>query len=151
MRQLRHAQKNSTMRKQKVETTSLSDRNENQFAFDSGNQVKVRISMQQRHAAKNGVSCYQAVSRGTWRHARPSTSCIQVRGTACGFSRVGYDDHRQFAKHTVPTSKSIGAICSLQNFLQDGWRKPDRRSMFEGFGEQLDFDQTIAAQVRDPH
>ncbi len=45
---------------------SLPDRNENQFGFDSGNQVKVPISMRQRHAAKNGMSGYQAVIRGTW-------------------------------------------------------------------------------------
>jgi hypothetical protein len=35
--------------------------------------------------------------------------------------------------------------------MQDGGRKPDGRSMFESFDEQLDFDQIIAAQVPGPH
>jgi hypothetical protein len=64
----------------------LFDDNENQFGFDFGDQVKVPITMQKRHAAKNGVSGYQTVSRGTWRDARLSTSSVQVRCTARSFS-----------------------------------------------------------------
>ena len=73
--------------------------------------------MQKRHSAKNSVSCYQAVIRGTWRDARPSTSRVQLRGTARGFSRVGCDDHGQFAKHPVPAAEPIRAVCALQDFL----------------------------------
>jgi hypothetical protein len=130
---------------------SLSDRNENQFGFDSGNQVEVPITMQKRHAAKDRVRGNQTVIRRTWSDARPSTSRIQVRGTARGFSRVGCDDHRQFAKHPVPAAEPIRAVCALQDFLQDGGRKPDGCPLFEGFGQQLNFDQTVTAQVRDPH
>jgi hypothetical protein len=59
-----------------LSNASFADRNENQFWFDSRNQVKVPITMQQRHAAKNGMSGYQTVIRGTRSDARPSTSCV---------------------------------------------------------------------------
>ncbi len=101
--------------------------------------------MEKWHAAKNSVRCYQAVIRGTWSDARPSTSRVQVRCTARSLSGIGCDDHWQFAKHPIPTGEPIRAICSLQNFLQDGRRKPDGRSVFESFGEQLDFDQIVTA------
>jgi hypothetical protein len=68
-----------------------------------------------------------------------------VRCAARSLSGVGRDDHWQFAKHPIPTSEPIWAICSLQNFLQDRRRKPDGRSVFESFGEQLDFDQIVTA------
>ena len=119
--------------------------NKNEFRLDAGDQTKVPITMQKWHAAKNSVRCYQAVIRGTWSDARPSTSRVQVRCTARSLSGIGCDDHWQFAKHPIPTGEPIRAICSLQNFLQDGRRKPDGRSVFESFGEQLDFDQIVTA------
>jgi hypothetical protein len=33
------------------------------------------------------------------------------------------------------------------NFLKDRRRNPDGRSVFESFGEQLDFNQIVTAQV----
>ena len=101
--------------------------------------------MQKRHAAKNSVRCYQAVIRGTWSDTRPSTSRVQVRRAARSLAGVGCDDHWQFAKHPIPSSEPVRAICSLQNLLQDRRRKPDGLSVFEGFGEQLDFDQIVTA------
>lgn len=101
--------------------------------------------MQQWDAAENGVGRYQAVIRGTWCDARPSTARIQVSCPARGLSGVGCDDHWQFAKHSIPSVEPIRAIRSLQNFLEDRRREPDRLSMFESFGEQLDFDQIVAA------
>lgn len=101
--------------------------------------------MQQWDAAENGVRRYQAVIRGTWCNARPSTARIQVGRAARGLSGVWCDDHRQFAKHSVPSVEPIRAIRSLQNFLQDRRREPDRLSMFKSICEQLDFDQIVAA------
>jgi hypothetical protein len=57
----------------------LSDRNENQFGFDSGNQVKVPITMQKRHAAKDRVRGNQAVIRRTWSDARTTLSHTTIR------------------------------------------------------------------------
>ena len=101
--------------------------------------------MQQWDAAENGVRRYQAVIHGTWGNARPSTSRIQAGCAARDLSGVWCDDHWQFAKRPVPSIEPIRAIRSLQNFLQDRRRDPDRLSMFESSGEQLDFDQIVAA------
>ena len=101
--------------------------------------------MQKSYAAENSVRCDQAVIRGTWSDARPSTSRIQMSCAARSFSCVWRDDHWQFAKHPIPMGEPIRAVRSLQDFLQDRRRKPDGLSMFESFGEQLDFDQIITA------
>jgi hypothetical protein len=101
--------------------------------------------MQKWHAAKNSVRCYQAVIRGTWSHARPSTSRVQVRGTTRSLPTVGRSDHWQFPKRPIPTRKPIRAIRSLKNFLQNWRRKPHGLSMFESLGEPLDFDQIVTA------
>jgi hypothetical protein len=72
----------------------------------------------------------------------------------CGsrsLSGIGRDDHWQLTKDPIPTGEPIRAICPLQNFLKDRRRKPDGISVFESFGEQLDFDQIVTAQIRDPH
>ena len=101
--------------------------------------------MQKWDAAENGVRRYQAVIRGTWCNARPSTARIQMGCAARGLSGVWCDDHWQFAKHSVPSVEPIRAIRSLEHFLQDRRCEPDRLSVFESFGEQLDFDQIVAA------
>ena len=119
--------------------------NKNEFRLDAGDQTKVPITMQKWHAAKNSVSCYQAVIRGTWSDAGPSASRVQVRRTPRSLSGVGCDDHWQFAKHPIPTAEPIRAICSLENFLQDRRRKPDGCSVFESFGEQLHLGQIVTA------
>jgi len=68
-----------------------------------------------------------------------------VRRAARSLSGVGCDEHWQLAKHSVPTSEPISAICSMQNLLQYRRRKPDGLSMFESFGEQFNFDQIVTA------
>jgi hypothetical protein len=50
---------------------SLPRDDEHEFRLDAGNQTKIPITMQKRHAAKNSVRRYQAVIRGTWSHAPP--------------------------------------------------------------------------------
>jgi hypothetical protein len=69
--------------------------------------------MQKRHAANHSVRCYQAVIRGTWSDARPSTSRIQVRCAARCLSGIWCDDHWQLAKHPIPAGEPIRAICAL--------------------------------------
>jgi hypothetical protein len=101
--------------------------------------------MQKWYATEDSVRCNQAVIRGTWSDTHPSTSRIQVSCAARTLSCVWRDDHWQFAKHAIPMRESIKAIRSLQDLLQDRRRKPDRVSMFESFGEQLDFDQIVTA------
>ena len=101
--------------------------------------------MQKRHAANNGVRCYQAVIRGTWSDTCPSTTRVQVRRAARSLAGVGCDDHWQLAKHPIPTGEPIRAICALQNLLQDRRRKPDGLSMRESYGEQVNLDQIVTA------
>ena len=64
---------------------------------------------------------------------------------ARSLSGIGRDDHWQLAKYSMPMREAIRAICSLQDFLQDRRRKPDRLSVFESFGEPFDFEQIVAA------
>jgi hypothetical protein len=64
---------------------------------------------------------------------------------ARSLSRAWRNDHGQFAKYPIPSIESSGTICSLQNFLQDWRREPDRPSMIESSSKQFDFDQIVAA------
>ncbi len=65
--------------------------------------------------------------------------------SARGLSGIGRDDHWQFAEYSIPPREPIRASCSLQYFLQDRRRKPDRLSVFESVGEPFDFDVILAA------
>jgi len=62
-----------------------------------------------------------------------------------GVSGIWRDDHRQFAKQSIPTPEPIRAIRSLQDFLQDRRRKPDGFTSVESFGEPFDHNQIVTA------
>jgi hypothetical protein len=92
---------------------SLRHGNEHQFWFDAGNQFKVSITMQKRHARKNSVRRYQAVIRGSRSYACPSTSRVQMRGAARCFPSVWRVYHWQLAEDPIPSSESVRAIRAL--------------------------------------
>jgi len=90
---------------------------EHEFRLAAGNQIKISITMQKRHARENGVRRYQAVVRRSRCYARPSTSRIQMRRAARCFSSVGRDYHWQLAEYPIPASESARVICALKNLL----------------------------------
>jgi hypothetical protein len=123
----------------------LPDGDEHEFPLDAGNQSKISITMQKRHACMNCVRRYQAVIRGSWSYARPPTSRVQTRCAARCFPRVRRNHHWQLAEYPIPARESVGAICALENFLQDGRREPDRLPPFQAFGKKSNFDQIVTA------
>jgi hypothetical protein len=124
---------------------------EHEFRLNAGDQIKIPITMQKRHACKNSVRRYQAVIRGTWSYARPLAPRVQMRCAARCFPSVGCDHHWQLAEYPIPARESVRAISALENFLQNRRREPDWLSLFQGFGEQHNFDEVVTAEVRNPH
>jgi hypothetical protein len=92
---------------------SLPHRDECEFRLDAGNQSKISITMQKRHARKDSVRRYQAIIRRSWSYARPPTSRVQMGCAARCFPSVGRDHHWQLAEYPIPASESVRAIRAL--------------------------------------
>ena len=73
-------------------------------------------------------------------------SCI-----ACRRARVLLDKDRQFAKNSLPSRESLGAVGTLENFLQDRRTQPYRVSALQRRDQQINLGNGITAQKCHPN